>query len=89
VLLDSIIWSYKIILSNFTLWSIIFVDLLSGVFILLGMFINNKRPWVLSFFALQSLIFLVIAFDFWVNYRLTLVSLILSFCSLSITFFIL
>jgi len=89
VTIDSIIWKYKIVLSNFTLWSIIFVALLSGIFILLGIFIRKKRRWFLNILALQSLIFLVIAFDFWVNYRLNLVSLIVSFFSLSLTIFIL
>jgi len=82
VTIDSIIWKYKIVLSNFTLLSIIFVALLSGIFILLGIFIRKKRRWVLNILALQSLIFLVIAFDFWVNHHLNTISFTLSSASL-------
>ena len=82
VTIDSIIWKYKIVLSNFTLWSIIFVALLSGIFILLGIFIRKKRRWFLNILALQSLIFLVIAFDFWVNHYLNTISFTLSSASL-------
>jgi hypothetical protein len=67
ILADALIWSYKLKLSSFSIWGLIAVTLASSIGLMGVVFSVNRVIWAYRVLRLQTIGFLLLSLEFWVN----------------------